>query len=81
MLDKPIVAGLSGYSAQFIVDNIGQAFLFNPGDVDGCVTAIQNTVGCRVNHEKNRRFIEKYSRERIMNRMANHVLSIFKRDE
>ena len=81
VLDKPIVAGLSGYSAQFIVDNIGQAFLFNPGDVDGCVTAIQNTVGYRVNHEKNRRFIEKYSRERIMNRMANHVLSIFKRDE
>ena len=33
VLDKPIVAGLSGYSAQFIVDNIGHAFLFKPFDL------------------------------------------------
>jgi|TARA_Y100000294_G_scaffold152258_1_gene150463 glycosyltransferase involved in cell wall biosynthesis len=76
VLDKPIVAGLSGYSAQFIVDNIGHTSLFKPGDVNGCVTTIQNAVGYRVDHERSRRFVERYSRERIMERMADHVLSI-----
>ena len=78
---KPIVAGLSGYSEQFIVDNIGHASLFKPGDVDGCVTTIQNAVGHHVDYERSRRFVERYSRKRIMERMANHVLSIVKRDE
>jgi glycosyltransferase involved in cell wall biosynthesis len=81
VLDKPIVAGLSGYSAQFIVDNIGHASLFKPGDIDSCVTTIKNAVEHLVDHEKSRRFIERYSRERIMERMADHVLSIVKRVE
>jgi len=81
VLDKPIVAGLSGYSAQFVVDNIGHASLFKPGDVDGCVTTILNAVGQRVDHERSRRFIERYSRERIMKRMADYILLIIKGDK
>ena len=75
-LGKPIVAGLSGYSEQFIVENIEHAYLFKPCDVGGCISAIQNTVSHHVDEKRNRRFIEKYSRERIMERMADHILSI-----
>ena len=35
-LKKPIVAGLSGYSAQFLRDNVPYASLFDPGDYKGC---------------------------------------------
>jgi glycosyltransferase involved in cell wall biosynthesis len=75
-LGKPIVAGLNGYSARFIKKNIGHAYLFNPGDIDECVSCIQKASTLVVNHNDIDRFIEKYSREHIMENMANHIIPI-----
>jgi glycosyltransferase involved in cell wall biosynthesis len=75
-LGKPIVAGLSGYSAQFVEDNVEHGCLFNPGDIDGCVACVQNAATLVVNPSTVDRFVEKYSREKIMKRMADHILSI-----
>ena len=74
-LGKPILAGLSGYSAQFMADNVPSATLFNPGDVDDCVNAIKKIEDLNVDSKDIDIFIEKYSREKIMNRMAKHILA------
>ena len=74
-IGKPIVAGLSGYSAKFIQTNIEHALLFTPGDVGKCVDIIRVMYNLKVNKEKNREFLEKFSRKRIMSEMAGHLLS------
>ena len=73
---KPIVAGLTGNSAQFITENVKHGCLFNPGDVDGCVKCIQNAASLIVDTGTIDRFIEKYSRVHIMEKMADYILSI-----
>jgi glycosyltransferase involved in cell wall biosynthesis len=75
-LGKPIVAGLSGNSAQFITENVKHGCLFNPGDVDGCVKCIQSAAALVVDTGKIGRFVEKYSRVHIMEKMADYILSI-----
>ena len=73
-LRKPIVAGLSGYSAKFILDNVPYATIFNSGDVDGCVDAIKKAETLEIKDKNSDIFIEKFSFEKIMNKMAKHIL-------
>ena len=75
-LRRPIVAGLGGYSAKFIVDNVPYATIFNSGDVDGCVDAIKKAEILEVKDKNIDIFVEKYSREKIMNKMAKHIFSL-----
>ena len=75
-LRKPIVAGLSGYSAKFIVDNVPYATIFNPGDVDGCIDAIKKVASLEIDDKNIDTFVKKYSREKIMNKMAKHIFSL-----
>ena len=74
-LRKPIVAGLSGYSAKFILDNVPYATIFNSGDVEGCVDAIKKAETLEIKDKNSDIFIEKFSLEKIMNKMATHILS------
>ena len=75
-LRKPIVAGLSGYSAKFIADNVPYATIFNSGDVDGCVDAIKKAESLEIKDKNVDIFIGKYPREKIMNKMAKHIVSL-----
>ena len=75
-LGKPIVAGLGGYSAQFMVDNVPNSIVFAPGDVEGCVDAIRKIEKLDIKSEATDVFVKKYSREKIMDRMAGHIFSV-----
>jgi len=75
-LGKPIVAGVSGYSAQFMVDNVPNSIVFAPGDVEGCVDAIRKIEKLDIKREATDVFVKKYSREKIMDRMAGHIFSV-----
>ena len=74
-LRRPIVAGLNGYSAKFILDNVPYAAIFNSGDVDGCVDAIKKAESLEIKDKNIDTFVAKYSREKIMNKMAKHIFS------
>jgi glycosyltransferase involved in cell wall biosynthesis len=74
-LGKPIVAGLSGYSAKFLEDKIPYASLFYPGDFKGGYKATMRASGSVVPSDVVDQFVRKYSREFIMGKMAGHVLS------
>ena len=75
-LKKPIVAGLDGYSAEFLKDNNPNVILFNPGNVNQCVNSIKKAESLKINESSISNFVEKYAREKIMENMASHILSI-----
>ena len=75
-LGKPVIAGLGGYSAQFIRDNVVYGCVFAPGDADMCVSCIENTSAEDITQEAIDGFVAKYSRSHIMDAMSNHILSV-----
>lgn len=78
-MGKPIVAGLNGYSAQFVQDNIPYGHLFSSGDVDGCIDCLRKAMQTEIDHQDVERFVGEFSRERIMESMAGHIHSLIVR--
>ena len=79
-LGKPIVAGLSGYSAKFMKDNLPYANIFNSGDIEGACLSILKVSTLSVPDNVIVDFIQHYSRESIMDKMAEHLLNIMATD-
>jgi hypothetical protein len=44
--------------------------------VNQCVNSIKEAESLKINEDKINNFIEKYAREKIMKKMATHILSI-----
>lgn len=70
---KPILAGLPGYSANFILDEISNAAVFEPCNSFDALSALNMLEFIHTDRQK---FIEKYSRTNVMNKMAADILSI-----
>jgi len=75
-LGKPIVAGLNGYSAQFLREQVPYVNLFEPGDAKGAYLAILNASETVVQEDVVDQFVKSYSRESIMDQMAEHLLDL-----
>ena len=75
-LGKPVIAGIAGYSAQFVRDNVGYGYVFPPGDVDTCITCIENATTEDITQETIDSFVMKFSRSQIMDAMSDHILSV-----
>ena len=67
---KPIVAGVSGYAAEFIRTNIEGACVFEPCDVEGFCQALKNLPGRVFGRDD---FVEKYRRTSIMKAFAAEI--------
>jgi len=74
-MGKPIIAGLSGYSANFILENTEYVSVFYPGNVDQCVNSIKKIESLEINKDQIAIFNKKYDRQKIMNEMADHILT------
>jgi hypothetical protein len=70
--DKPIIAGVSGFSREFIIEHIENVILFEPGNVSELVTKLKNYKYQKVKRDK---FIKKFQREIINEDMAKSILS------
>jgi glycosyltransferase involved in cell wall biosynthesis len=77
-LGKPIVAGLSGYSAKFVEEELPYVSLFEPGDFIGGYRASMKASETVVPIDAVDQFVDKYSREFLVERMAKHVFSLLK---
>ena len=77
-MGKPVWAGLSGYSEQFVRSEISNAEVFLPCDVDGAVRALNRLSLQDADREG---FIEKYSRDNIMHAMAKDIVSLLSKEE
>ena len=73
--DKPIVAGVSGYTALFLQQLPG-AVVFQPCDVKEAIEAIRNV---KRGPESRQSFIERYRRDHLMNELAASLLGVKKK--
>jgi glycosyltransferase involved in cell wall biosynthesis len=70
---KPILAGVSGFSAQFINDEINNSFVFNPCDYKALVNYLLNSEETLSVDRSD--FIKKYNRSIINEKMAKSILN------
>ena len=48
--------------------------MFDPGNVDQCVNFIKKAESIKIDKDKIDMFIKEYAREKIMKKMATHIL-------
>lgn len=71
--NKPILAGVSGFSAQFIKDEISNSFVFNPCDSESLANHLLNfNVNSNIDRSD---FIKKFKRSKINEKLATSILS------
>ena len=70
---KPILAGVSGFSAQFIIDEINNSFVFNPCDSKALANHLLNPDE-NLNIDRSD-FIQKFKRSIINEKMATSILN------
>jgi glycosyltransferase involved in cell wall biosynthesis len=70
---KPILAGVSGYAAKFITEELTNAEVFHPGDSQGAITGLSKL---QFQNTDRSEFIERYTRINIMKVMAESIVNI-----
>lgn len=73
--DKPMLAGVQGVANAFIKENLPNAYLFDPGDVESVIKYIDGVIENGFPLINNEVFIEKYSRKNIMDDMLKSIIS------
>ena len=76
-LGKPLLAGVAGYAARFIREEIDNAAVFGPGDT---AAALQAFDSLRLSDCPRPGFVARYGRARIAAAMADDVLALVRRD-
>lgn len=72
-LGKPILAGVSGYPAKFIREEVSNAALFEPCDVAAAAEAFTTLT---FSDTPRHRFVEKFRRSNIMDLLAKDMLAV-----
>ncbi|MFN3715821.1 MAG: glycosyltransferase family 4 protein [Thiobacillus sp.] len=70
---KPVWAGVAGYAAEFVGDEIDNAAVFPPCDVEAAVKAFSSL---RIQITPRPVFIRKYARRNIMQALATDIVSL-----
>ena len=70
---KPIIAGVSGFAAEFIKNEVSDSFVFEPCNSKQLVDFLRYDIGSNTIHRKE--FKLKYRRSNINNLMAESILS------
>ena len=72
-LGKPVLAGVGGYAARFVADEISNAAVFAPCDVPGALQAFARLV---IADQPRAGFVARYARSSIVNAMADDVVAL-----
>jgi len=73
--NKPIIAGVGGYAAEFVKENMLNTILFNPGDYQGLVKKLNQYEYRKLKRDD---FEAKFSRQKINEKMADSLISLIK---
>ena len=71
--DKPVIAGVSGYAAQFLKEHMSNSIVFNPGDSSALLKELKD-YSYKTRYRKS--FREHFSRKQINNEMAISIISL-----
>ena len=74
-LGKPVWAGVSGYAAEFVKSEIGNAVVFEPCDVEAAIQAFSRLA---IEDAPRAAFVAKYARSNIDRALAEDILAISK---
>ena len=77
---KPIVAGLNGYSEQFIREHIPYAILFDSCDSLAASSSIKKASNLAISKTVTNNFVNMFSRISIMDKMADHLIDVMKKN-
>jgi len=72
-MGKPILAGVDGYAKVFLENNIDNAYVFSPCDVNSAQAALEKI---EIKTEVRESFISQYRRSEIMNKMSDDILKV-----
>jgi glycosyltransferase involved in cell wall biosynthesis len=72
-LGKPIWAGVAGYAATFVKENLDNAAVFPPCDVDGAIEAFESL---RFEDKPRQEFVNRFERKAIMDKMAQDLVTL-----
>jgi glycosyltransferase involved in cell wall biosynthesis len=72
-LGKPLLAGVAGFAARFIRDEIDNAAVFTPGDAEAAVQAFHSLT---LVDRPRAAFVAKYARSQIVRAMADDILTL-----
>ena len=71
--DKPIIAGVAGFTRQFIEKNVPNCILYHPNDVDGMVEGIKNY---NVKFQVRDDFRRDFRRDQLDSKMADSIIRV-----
>ena len=74
--DKPIIAGVGGYAAEFVKKNISNHILFRPTDVEDFVNQMKSY---QLKFERRDEFIQNFSRKSIDKKLAASIVGLLKK--
>ncbi len=77
-LGKPIIGGLAGYAATFLEDEVDGSEVFTPCDEDGFYNAYQKII-LKNKFYNRENFVNKFSRNHIMDDMSKDIINIIKK--
>lgn len=72
-MNKPILAGISGYSKEFVKSEISNCAVFSPGNPEEGIKKIESL---RFSMKPRTEFIKKFDRQKIMGEMAKDIYEI-----
>lgn len=75
-MGKPVLAGVNGYSAKFLENEVKNSAVFYPGNADQALEAVASL---DLQTEQRTEFIQKFRREKIMNEMAADIVNVVER--
>lgn len=71
--DKPMIAGVGGYAATFIKENLENYILFAPGDVEGMTNQLRGNIH---KYYYRHSFIKKFERNNIVKEIVESIVSM-----
>jgi glycosyltransferase involved in cell wall biosynthesis len=75
-MGKPVLAGVNGYSAQFLKNEVENSAVFYPGNAGQALEAVASL---DLQAQQRSEFVEKFRREKIMKDMAVDIVDTVKR--
>lgn len=76
MTGKPILAGVSGYAADFFRREISNSCIFQPCNAEQAITQLNYILSSDMKSKDNNMFYEKFNREKLMNELATKIVSL-----
>jgi glycosyltransferase involved in cell wall biosynthesis len=73
-LGKPVWAGVAGYAAEFVRNEIENSAVFPPCDVEAAVRSLS---GLRLEHTPRPGFVHRYARREVTRRLAADIINSF----